>query len=338
MQILSFGIYIPDTFIDTNSLYKDCSFYSDYKNLKSGNKIENSWFKSLTTNRTVLNKEYLTNSLNSDISKSLQNVSASSTLLGSLSIDDALNKAKLKRNSIGLILTDVCTNIETCPSEAHRIGGQLGLKIPCFDLIGLGSGAALHVEYLQSMKNSVLPSYLASVSTNTPTMMVDYNNYIEGCLFGDAAVSLILDPHTKDPIPGAFQIIGAESFTDSIQKIFGELGTYEPIKIFDPESFFKYSKEKLEYVYKYVQNKFEINEDNLSVYGRVPAEYLFFANSSFIKRNKYFSTLETYGDSLSSNSLVAFIENFELADNKEFHLIIFSGLDANYGYLLLKQN
>jgi len=123
------------------------------------------------------------------------------TSLGVLAARAVLQRAGISVEQIGLVLGDTGTPYQTCPSEAQRIAGEFGVKIPAYDLVG-GMAAVPHMLSVVSRWSLArAPEYLLYVSTNTPSQHVNYRlDRLARDLFGDAAVALVLG---KQPAPSA---------------------------------------------------------------------------------------------------------------------------------------
>lgn len=145
------------------------------------------------TRRTTLPLEYLRSTKNPDVLEARKVATATPTSLATLAAKEALSRAGISPEQLGLIIADCATPYQTCPSEAHRIGGALGLKVPAYDVTaGLGA-IPLFLDMLCSWKPERVPEYVLCVSTNTPTQQVRYgSDTLSALVFGDAASALVI--------------------------------------------------------------------------------------------------------------------------------------------------
>jgi 3-oxoacyl-[acyl-carrier-protein] synthase III len=119
--------------------------------------------------------------------------SHSPTSLALEAVRKALESSGIGIESVGLVLADTATPYQRCPSEAQRIAGEFGVKVPAYDTTG-GVGAIPNfLATLAAWKPERVPEYVLCVSTNTPSQHVAYRkDGLASRLFGDAAVALIL--------------------------------------------------------------------------------------------------------------------------------------------------
>ena len=151
-----------------------------------------------TTSRpSVLKREYVRVSKNKDVRAAQLNQLSSPTDLGYFAALKALNAANISAESLGLVLGDTATPEQTIPSEAQRIAGRLGLKVPAYDILGLGGALSLFFSRLYSVREETLPDYILLVTTNTPTVYTDYSDAKSAYLFGDSAVAILVSPRIE---------------------------------------------------------------------------------------------------------------------------------------------
>jgi 3-oxoacyl-[acyl-carrier-protein] synthase III len=119
--------------------------------------------------------------------------SHSPTQLGLEAVRKALSGAGIGIESIGLVLADTATPYQRCPSEAQRIAGEFGVKVPAYDTTS-GVAAVPHFfSMLAAWKPERVPEFVLCVSTNTPSQYVAYGkDGLAPYLFGDAAVAFVL--------------------------------------------------------------------------------------------------------------------------------------------------
>jgi 3-oxoacyl-[acyl-carrier-protein] synthase III len=140
--------------------------------------------------------EYIRSTGNADVLEGWKVATTTPTLLGARAARDVLQRVGLSIEQVGLVIGDTGTPYQTCPSEAQRIAGEFGVKIPAYDLVG-GLAAVPHMlSVVSRWSGARLPDYLLYVSTNTPSQHVHYGrDPVAAGLFGDAAVALVLGKH-----------------------------------------------------------------------------------------------------------------------------------------------
>lgn len=197
MYILGAGAAYPTTLLDRDMLVS----------LMGEPRVEDLALLSrigTTTIATVLNLEYLRRTGNPDVLDAWKNSSQSPTDLGVAAARNALSAAGLTMDQVGLVIGTTSTPYQTCPSEAQRITGKLGVKIPCYDIIGGLAAVPLYIETLMSWKLDRIPQYVLCVFTDTPTQHIKYSaESLEPFVFGDAASAMVLSAN----VPGKLRIV-----------------------------------------------------------------------------------------------------------------------------------
>jgi 3-oxoacyl-[acyl-carrier-protein] synthase III len=145
--------------------------------------------------------EYIQSTGNLDVLEAWKVATHTPTGLGVEAVRHALSQAGIAIESVGLIVADTATPYQTCPSEAQRIAGEFGLKLPAYDIVG-GIGAIPHyLSMFSSWREDRSPDYALCISTNTPSQHVCFKDDPVGAsLFGDAAVAIVLSRKVKSPV------------------------------------------------------------------------------------------------------------------------------------------
>lgn len=152
----------------------------------------------ITTRYTSLPVEYIKETKNRDVLTARSVATVSPTALGVDAARQALARAGITAEQVGLVLADTATPNQTCPSEAQRICGALGVKIPAYDIVAGDAALSVYLEILSSWKPERIPDYVLCVSTNTPTQHVRYeNDALPAYVYGDAASAVVLSPRAR---------------------------------------------------------------------------------------------------------------------------------------------
>lgn len=145
--------------------------------------------------RTTLPLEYIKTTRNVKALQAREVALASPTALGELAARQALERAGVAVEQIGLVIADCSTPLQSCPSEAQRIAGGLGLKVPAYDVVAGESALLMFLNMLSTWKPERVPDFVLCVSTNTPTQHVAYaEQALPAFLYGDAAAAFVLSP------------------------------------------------------------------------------------------------------------------------------------------------
>jgi 3-oxoacyl-[acyl-carrier-protein] synthase III len=148
--------------------------------------------------RTSLPLSYIKERRNRDVLEGRPLIETTPTALGVAAVQQALSRAGVSIEQIGLIIADTATPHQTCPSEAQRIAGALGVKVPAYDVIA-GSGALpFFIDLLRSWKPERLPEHILCISSNTPSQHVLYEHRaLPAYLYGDGASAFVISPRVK---------------------------------------------------------------------------------------------------------------------------------------------
>lgn len=162
----------------------------------------------VASRRSSLPARWVASSGAGDVLRSRTVATDSPTTLGAKAVRQALDRAHIAIEQVGLIIADTATPYQTCPSEAQRIGGEFGVKVPAYDVTAGASALPFFLSLLTSWKKERIPEYVVCVSTNTPTQQLSYaTQSVAAYTFGDAACAVVLSP-TK---PGKLRVESARS-------------------------------------------------------------------------------------------------------------------------------
>ncbi len=158
----------------------------------------------IQSRHTTLPQDYIVSTKNVDVLQARTQAKLSPTELGVQAAQQALSRAGITIEQVGLVIADSATPYQTCPAEAHRIAGALGVKVASYDIVG-GSGAIpLYIEMLSTWKPERIPEYVLCVSTNTPSQQVSFSSSsLSAYVFGDAASAVVLSPRH----PGKLRVV-----------------------------------------------------------------------------------------------------------------------------------
>jgi len=143
--------------------------------------------------RVSLPLEYIQSTRNADILEGRKVAVATPTSLGVEAAKEALSRAGVSIEQVGLVVGESATPYQTCPSEAQRIAGVFGVKVPAYDVIGGAGVLPLYLSMISKWRSERVPEYALIVSTNTPSQHVDYKSDPLGAwLFGDSAAAFVV--------------------------------------------------------------------------------------------------------------------------------------------------
>ncbi len=142
--------------------------------------------------------DYISATKNADPREAPKVALDSATAMGVRAAHMAMERAGITPDQVGMIIANCCTPSQTTPSEAQRIGKEIGAKnIRAFDIFTACPVMALHLEYLNNTKEETLPDYILCVSTACLTHKVNYSDRTDGAIWGDGAAAYIVSPRKE---------------------------------------------------------------------------------------------------------------------------------------------
>lgn len=146
---------------------------------------------------SILSLDYIRNTGNLDVVASTAAIQMPTTDLGYKAALQAIERAGIKAEEVGLVIGESSSPIETTPSEGQRVANRLGLRCPAYDVFGSSGSFVLQLDILMSWRPETLPDYILCVSSNSPTTHVNYREGDERVFFGDAGAAVILSPRKE---------------------------------------------------------------------------------------------------------------------------------------------
>lgn len=188
LNVLGAGCAYPDTIL-SNSLIEQLR-----PDLSPGWILQQTGIES---RHSILESGYLKKSSETDPWDSKSHMLCPASELSLRAAHVAIERAGINAADIGLVLGETSTPFQTAPSEAQRVGGKLGLKVPAYDVASGAGSLPLHLGVLNSWKSETIPDLVLCVSCNVPTQRTDYTRGSEGIYFGDAATALVVSPRKE---------------------------------------------------------------------------------------------------------------------------------------------
>ncbi|RMD83997.1 MAG: ketoacyl-ACP synthase III [Candidatus Dadabacteria bacterium] len=163
--------------------------------------------------KTTLPLDYIIETKNSDYTKAPEVATMSPTDLGVEASLQAISRAGISPDQIGMVIANCCTPYQTTPAESQRIAKRLNLKrVMAFDVFTACPVFSLHLNILLSYAKDALPDYVLLVSTGTLTHKVDYRDRTAGAIWGDGAAACVVSK--KD---GLLKVLHADFIADPLR-------------------------------------------------------------------------------------------------------------------------
>ncbi|MBI9074818.1 MAG: ketoacyl-ACP synthase III [Desulfatibacillum sp.] len=200
LYVHGMGHYHPENVI-TNRFLSDLDIGSDEKWIMERVGIEE--------RRTTLDLDYIRLTLNRDPRDAAQASICTRAWCGAQASQMALDRAGLKKEDLGLVISGSSSPLVVCPAEAATIAAELGLEVPCFDINSACSTFIVQLGTLASMRLDTLPRFVLVVNLEHVTHSVDYSDRNSAPLFGDGAAAAVVSMEESSPL----EFFGAEFFS-----------------------------------------------------------------------------------------------------------------------------
>lgn len=294
-----------------------------------------SWLESLgiRTRKSILRPEYLIETGNASAAAAFKAMSVSPSALAVEAAKQAIARAGISIEQIGLVIGESGTPTEVTPSEGQRVAGLMGIKVASYDLASSTCSLILQLHTLASWRAETLPEYVLLVSSNVPTTRIDYRSGNEGAYFGDAAFALVVS--TKHP--GRLSLENANfgtmpGFVDGLTV--SRCGHLELRAGFLDEFVIPKTEEQLKLALS------ASRVDALKAYYIVSdfspkvAEVL--SNSCQISSNLFLSNVRSFGCSLGTSPGALLADNWDKLSTAKSLVLVHAGAGLSFGYAVLK--
>jgi 3-oxoacyl-[acyl-carrier-protein] synthase-3 len=144
------------------------------------------------TRRTVLPLDYIRTTRNRDQRAAFEAALYNNIQTGAAAARMALQRAGLKPDDIGLVISGSCTPDTLTPAESATIAAELGIEAPCVDINSACSTFGMQINLLDNMKPETLPPYVLVVNPENMTRSIDYSDRSIAVLFGDGSSAAVV--------------------------------------------------------------------------------------------------------------------------------------------------
>jgi 3-oxoacyl-[acyl-carrier-protein] synthase-3 len=146
----------------------------------------------IITRHTVLPLEYIKDTKNKEPKAAFEASLYNNAQLGAAAARIAIDRAGIKAEDIGLLISGSSSTEFTAPAEASAVAAELGIEIPCFDINSACTTFGTQINFLSSMRPDALPPYVLVVNPETLTRRVDYSDRKAAVLFGDGGSAAVV--------------------------------------------------------------------------------------------------------------------------------------------------
>ena len=156
----------------------------------------------IVNRRTVLPLEYIRETKNADFRAAYEARQYKNSQMAALAARQALARAGLKKEDIGMIVAGSSSPDNVAPAESSAVAAELGIEVPCADMNSACSSFGMQINFLAKMVPEALPPYVLVVDSETLTKTVNYADRSAAVLFGDGSAAAIVS--TKVPSRAVF--------------------------------------------------------------------------------------------------------------------------------------
>ncbi|OPY86110.1 MAG: 3-oxoacyl-(acyl-carrier-protein) synthase 3 [Smithella sp. PtaU1.Bin162] len=142
--------------------------------------------------RTVLALDYIKETKNINPPAAFEARQYKNSQMGAAAAKMALERAGLKPEDIGMVVSGSSSPDNIAPAEASAIAAELGIEVPSFDLNSACSSFGMEMNFLSRMQPDALPPYILVVDTECLTKSVNYSDRSVAVLFGDGSSAAIV--------------------------------------------------------------------------------------------------------------------------------------------------
>jgi len=146
----------------------------------------------IRTRRTCLSLDYIKTTKNRDPRAAFEASLYTNAQTGARAARLALNRAELKPEDIGMVISGSSAPDYVAPAEAATVAAELGIDVPCFDLNSACSTFGMQLKFLSDMKPETLPPHILVVNPENFTRTVDYSDRKAAPLFGDGSSAAVV--------------------------------------------------------------------------------------------------------------------------------------------------
>jgi len=154
----------------------------------------------IRTRRTVLPLDYIRETKNRDPGAALEASPFGNAQTGAAAARMALDRAGLKPEDIGLVVSGSSAPDHVSPSEAVIIAAELGIDALAFDLNSACTSFGMQIFFLLRMKPEALPPFTLVVNPENLTRTVNYSDRNNAVLFGDGSSAAVLSATVPAPV------------------------------------------------------------------------------------------------------------------------------------------
>ncbi len=261
----------------------------------------------------------------------------SCTDLAVLAAQNALQKANIDPEKIGICLVATFSPQYTTPSTACLVQAALGLseETLCFDINAACSGFIYAMETARGLLQNCEKPYALIIGAEKVTRILDFTDRNTCVLFGDGAGAMVVQLSHEHKYSAIF---GARGSVEPISA--GVLGDIDPLLKMDGKAIFRFATEMIPANVRSVLQKAQMQPEELSwiVCHQANSRIIDFAAKKLgLPEEMFYKNMERYGNTSSASIPIALDEMWEQGLLKPGSTIVCVGFGAGltWGAVLL---
>jgi 3-oxoacyl-[acyl-carrier-protein] synthase-3 len=147
--------------------------------------------------RTVLSLDYICRTKNRDPRAAHEASLYRNAETAAAAARMALDRAGLRPDDIGLVISGCCAPTRSTPAEAATVAAELGIDAPCLDVNSACTSFGMQIDLLSRMAADRLPPYVLIVQPENITRAIDFSDRSTAVLFGDGSAAAIVSASVK---------------------------------------------------------------------------------------------------------------------------------------------
>lgn len=146
----------------------------------------------IRTRRTSLPLDYIRETKNRDPRAAFEAGAANNVMTGAAAARMAIERAGIRAEDIGLVISGSSAPDVLTPAEASMIASHLDIECPCFDLNSACTTFGMQIHFLSGMAANALPPFILLVNPENLTRSIDYTDRSTAVLFGDGSSAAVV--------------------------------------------------------------------------------------------------------------------------------------------------
>jgi 3-oxoacyl-[acyl-carrier-protein] synthase-3 len=287
----------------------------------------------IRTRHTSLPLDYIKLTKNCDPRAAVEASTVSNARAGALASRMAVERAGLKPEDVGLLISGSSAPEHVSPAEAATVAAELGIDVPCFDLNSACSTFGMQVTMLSKMKPGELPPYILVVNPESLTHAVNYSDRTAAPLFGDGSCAAVVS--LSEPSTMVFEACHWESKPTAWDKVrVPRFGHFEQ----DGNAVQGFAIRKTSDSLRYLRTAFPVNGNNFKFVGHQANLGMLrtVCERCDISEENHWHNVTDFGNTGCSSAPIVLSQNWELLRPDVHIAVVVVGSGLTWVHMMLK--